>query len=418
MSVVPAAFRKKADAVGSTNPQAYDGMPGGGGQMPQMPGHPMMGMMTGQMGQMPGNPMMAMMGGMGGCGSQVNPAMMATMGGCGGPNPMMAAMGGCGGQPNPMMAGMGGCGQPNPAMMAAMGGYGGQPNPAMMAAMGFGGPPNPMMAMGGQPNPAMMAAMGGCGGESNPMMAAMGGCGGEANAMMAAMGGCGGDENPVMQAMMAQQLQFQQQLMDQDAETEMMDKIDIQQEQLHNFVKGKGKSKQKGLDVPERLKADPDKWKQLEEFMTENPFEPYHKNRLMAVMAKRMEDGDSWIEDYETLQMAMGGAKNKCALLVGIVKSMEDGTFKPREESVRAQFRRSQEIKQEAVEANNLLKKGGSIREKFEASQKKAAAQLEVHRNSPDRSRSRGRRSRSQGRNRRRSPSRGRGRSRSRDRRR
>lgn len=390
--------------------------------MTQM-GNPMMGMMPGQMmGQMMGNPMMPMMGGMNGCGGQANPAMMG-MAGCGGQvNPMMAAMGGCGGHPNPaMMAAMGGCGgQPNPAMMTAMGG---QPNPAMMAAMGGCGGQHPMMAAmggcGGQPNPAMMTAMG-CGGEMNPMMAAMGGCGGEAGSMMAAMGGCGGDDNPVMQAMMAQQLQFQQQLMDQDAEAELMDKADLQQEQLHNFVKGKGKSKQKGLEVPDRLKADPDKWKQLDEFMAENPFEPYHKNRLMSAMAKRMEDGDTWVEDFETLQMAMGGAKNKCALLVGIVKSMEDGAFKPREESVRAQFRRSKEIKQEAVEANNLLKRGGSIREKFEASQKKATAQLEVHRNSPERSRSRGKRSRSRSRsrNRRRSPSRGRGRSRSRDRRR
>merc|ERR1712050_440465 len=131
-------------------------------------------------------------------------------------------------------------------------------------------------------------------------------------------------------------------------------------------------------------------------------------------MAKRIEDAETWQEDMETLQMAMNGAKNRCALLVGIVKSMEDGVFKPREESVRAQFRRSREIKQEAIEANNRLKTGGSIREKFEADKKRHTAELEVHRHSPKRSRSRGRRSRSRDRRRSPSPRGGRGRSRSR----
>merc|ERR1712187_566203 len=112
-----------------------------------------------------------------------------------------------------------------------------------------------------------------------------------------------------MQAMMAQQMQFQQQQM-QDLQAQIMDSQDVEQVQLESFIKGKGKSKGKGMEVPEILK-DPkhaEKWKQLSEFMEENPFEVYHKNRLMGAMAKRIEDAETWQEDMETLQMAMNGA--------------------------------------------------------------------------------------------------------------
>lgn len=127
----------------------------------------------------------------------------------------------------------------------------------------------------------------------------------------------------------------------------------------------------------------------------------------MASMAVRI---DSFEEDVETLYMAMGGARNPAALLVGIVKTMEDGEFKPRDAESRAQFRRAKELKQEAVEAQTTIKGVGSIRQRFMEQQKRHNKQLEANRNSPERgrkrdnkrddSRDRGRRSRSRSRSR------------------
>merc|ERR1711904_197424 len=134
----------------------------------------------------------------------------------------------------------------------------------------------------------------------------------------------GGDvNNPVMQAMMAQQMQFQQQLLEAQ---------DMQQEQeqsalMQQHHKGKGKTTQKVLTPPPSLVANPECMKKL-----------------------------------DTFYMAMGGARNPAALLVGIVKTMEDGEFKPRDAESRAQFRRAKELKQEAVEAQQALKGTGSIR--------------------------------------------------------
>merc|ERR1719506_1318689 len=166
---------------------------------------------------------------------------------------------------------------------------------------------------------------------------------------------------------------------------------DMQQEQeqsalMQQHHKGKGKTAQKVLTPPPSLVANPECMKKLDTFMEAFPFEDRHKERLMAYMA-------------------MGGARNPAALLVGIVKTMEDGEFKPRDAESRAQFRRAKELKQEAVEAQQALKGTGSIRQKFMAQQKKHNHQLEANRedergrgrsDSRDRRR-RGSRSRSRG---------------------
>merc|ERR1719353_841615 len=143
---------------------------------------------------------------------------------------------------------------------------------------------------------------------------------------------------------------------------------------------GKGKSKgppKKQLEIPPSLVANPEKMKLLDGFLDAFPFEDRHKERLMASMATRI---DTFEEDVETLYMAMGGARNPCALLVGILKTMEDGEFKPRDAESRAQFRRAKELKQEALEANNQIKGTGSVREKFLAQQKRHNQQLEANR--------------------------------------
>merc|ERR1719359_2237718 len=103
-------------------------------------------------------------------------------------------------------------------------------------------------------------------------------------------------------------------------------------------------------------------------------FNEHHKERLAAAMATRM---DTFMPDLETLQMAMGGARkeaggSEAALLVALIKQMEDGEFRARDEKDRALFRRAKEIKEEAIAANNLIKnKQGSVRERFLAQQKK-----------------------------------------------
>lgn len=181
----------------------------------------------------------------------------------------------------------------------------------------------------------------------------------------------------------------------------------MQQEQeqsalMQQHHKGKGKTTQKVLTPPPSLVANPECMKKLDTFMEAFPFEDRHKERLMASMATRI---DTFEEDLETLYMAMGGARNPAALLVGIVKTMEDGEFKPRDAESRAQFRRAKELKQEAVEAQQALKGTGSIRQKFMAQQKKHNHELEANRedergrgrsDSRDRRR-RGSRSRSRG---------------------
>merc|ERR1719198_420575 len=199
--------------------------------------------------------------------------------------------------------------------------------------------------------------------------------------------------------MMAQQMQFQQQ---------MMEAQDMQQEQEQNTMqaqKGKGKGKpKKVLEIPASLVANPEKMKQLDAFMESYPsFEDRHKERLMASMATRI---DTFDEDLETLYMAMGGARSPAGLLVGILKTMEDGEFKPRDAESRAQFRRAKELKAEAVEAQSALEGTGSIREKFMKQQKAHNKELEAKRRSPSPRQKRGR---SDSRDRRRGRSRSRG---------
>merc|ERR1719487_1518799 len=164
----------------------------------------------------------------------------------------------------------------------------------------------------------------------------------------------------------------------------MMEAQDAQQEQETSAAvaqKGKGKSKpSKVLTIPPPLQANPEKMKMLDKFMEAFPFEDRHKERLMASMATRI---DTFEEDLETLYMAMGGARNPAALLVGIVKTMEDGEFKPRDAESRAQFRRAKELKEEAVEAQKVIKGTGSIRQRYMAQQKKHSIQLEANRRSP-----------------------------------
>merc|ERR1712118_483667 len=112
----------------------------------------------------------------------------------------------------------------------------------------------------------------------------------------------------------------QQQLQDQDAAES-------------SKAKGKGKPK-KDLKIPPELKEDSEKWEKIHEFMeTYDCFNDHHKERLMAAMVCRM---DTFMADLETLMMAMGGAKkaggSEAALLVSLIKQMEDGEFKARDE--------------------------------------------------------------------------------------
>lgn len=278
----------------------------------------------------------------------------------------------------------------------------------------------PGMAPGMTPEMMMMQAMGGCGGGQDPqqmmMMAMMqqmmmGGMG-----AMAGMPGMPGmpdaaGANPAMMAQMAADAQdMQQEVMERESQ--------ILMQQM-----GKGKSKgppKKQLEIPPPLVANPEKMKLLDTFLDAFPFEDRHRERLMASMASRI---DSFEEDVETLFMAMGGARNPAALLTGIVKTMEDGEFKPRDEESRAQFRRAKELKQEALAAQAVVVKGvGSVREKFLQQQKRHNKELETNRAADEErkgkkggkgrgrssSRDRGRRSRSRSRRRSRSRSRSR----------
>merc|ERR1712224_405136 len=80
---------------------------------------------------------------------------------------------------------------------------------------------------------------------------------------------------------------------------------------------------------------------------------------------------DSFDEDIETLYMIMNAAKSPAALLTDTLKRMEDGSFQARDLATRQQFRRAQEIKAEAAEANTKIKGAGSIRKAFEMQQAK-----------------------------------------------
>lgn len=221
------------------------------------------------------------------------------------------------------------------------------------------------------------------------------------------------------QAMMAQQMQMQM--------MQMMGCFQDQQQQQQSIdqapaePKGKGKSKasqpKKELEVPAALRMEPEKYAKLVEFMDSYDFNEHHKERLMAAMVTRM---DTFMPDLETLAMAMGGARkeaggSEAALLVALIKQIEDGEFKPRDEKDRALFRRAKEIKEEAIAANAAIKnlKQGSVRERFLAQQRAAAKETECNRQPSPRGKGRGRsgsRSRSRG-------NRGRSRSFSRDRR-
>jgi len=202
----------------------------------------------------------------------------------------------------------------------------------------------------------------------------------------------------VMEAMMAQQMQFQLQMM---SFWQCQQQQDLEQMLVEPKVKEKCLTK-KQLDVPAKFQQHTKKYDTLSQFMESCRLEDKHKERLMVAMAERF---DTFQEDLETLQMAMGGARkfaggSEAALLVSLVKQMEDGEFMPRDEKDRAVFRRAKEIKEEAIAANSLIKLGGSVREKFLAQQRVHSQEMVASReraHSP-RSRSHGNKRRSRSR--------------------
>jgi len=273
---------------------------------------------------------------------------------------------------------------------------------------------NPMMAMMMQ-NAMMQGEQEG----QNPMMSSMMQAMIGAQPSAAPAAAAANPQQMMMQMMMMQQMQMMAQQQD--------------QEQEQGGKKGKSKGprtaedknkevfrKNKELDWPDcLLKAKPEVVEQLTAFINKYPFYEDQKQRLLKVMATRM---DTFQEDMETLFMILNAANNPGAFLVSSLDRMEDGSFVPRDASTRDQWRRSEEIRQQSAEANKVIKRTGSIRALAEEQRKKLTDGMSCNEGKgkskgeggKGRSRSRSR-SRSGGRRERRSPSRGRrGRSRSR----
>mmetsp|Transcript_120416 Transcript_120416/g.190814 ORF Transcript_120416/g.190814 Transcript_120416/m.190814 type:complete len:327 (-) Transcript_120416:17-997(-) len=320
--------------------------------------------------------------------------------------------------------------------MPTMGGGGGDTVPAAfrkkaapagsngaMSMPGMHGMPNPADFMTGASMPASsMAPMGGADPSMMQMMQMM-----QMQQMMvpqvmpqmmgqqSTLPSMPGAQNSVMQQMLNQQMQFQLAQQQQLYEQELQDQQDQQQFKALQQPRSRAK---KELEIPPSLQAHREQCQKLLEFIDKHDFEERHSVRLLNEMGKRM---DTFEEDLETLYMIMHAAKSHSALLVETLKRMEDGIFQARDAATRAQWRRAQEIREEAVAASKAMKStGGSVRKAFEAQQKAAAREMEAnraHRDSRDnRNRSPPRRGRSRSRSR--SRSRGRSRSRSRGRRR
>lgn len=246
------------------------------------------------------------------------------------------------------------------------------------------------------------------------------GLGGSSAAMGVTGDPASGTDNPVMQMMMAQQMQFQQDLMNQDVERQEKERETQLQREGRSGKTGKqkghgkfGTGPKKELEVPLSLQAHPDLLRQLMEFLDKYPFEDHHKQRTMNAMGPRI---DTFQEDIETLHMIMGAANNPCAFLVSSVKRMEDGVFQPREAGIRSQWRRSEEIKQEAANNNKLVKKAGSVRQAFQEQQKLHTAEMARNREDELASKGQGKGSRRRSSSRSRKGSRRKSRSRSRSR--